>query len=283
MASWMVHLRVADKLMGKIRFVNPTEFIVGNIAPDSGVPNADWSVFTPSTTVSHFKTEKGQNILLICAAVVTIVCHYSTFLYRGLTGGAAMEYLRHNPNLLLPIYPCNVVMWGTLLYGFLKNKTSRVATFGADYLFWFGIFSTLVGMFANVDFILNPTFRDWEVTKSILAHATLLFNILLIFAFGHIKVDLIKNMTHIALSVLMMYGIGIYCNAMFEALASAESAYAVNSMFLLHSPFPALPFLRYPIIAACALVLYFLLFFVWELFAYPKGKRWYQRRQSTTP
>ena len=60
MASWMVHLRVADKLMGKIRFVSPTEFIVGNIAPDSGVPNADWSVFTPSTTVSHFKTEKGQ-------------------------------------------------------------------------------------------------------------------------------------------------------------------------------------------------------------------------------
>ena len=60
MASWMVHLRVADKLLSKNRFVNPTEFIVGNIAPDSGVPNEDWSVFTPSTKVSHFKTEKGK-------------------------------------------------------------------------------------------------------------------------------------------------------------------------------------------------------------------------------
>ena len=60
MASWMVHLRVADRLLSKIRFLSPTEFIVGNIAPDSGVPNEDWSVFTPSTKISHFKTENKK-------------------------------------------------------------------------------------------------------------------------------------------------------------------------------------------------------------------------------
>ncbi|MDE7212555.1 MAG: hypothetical protein K2O03_14080, partial [Lachnospiraceae bacterium] len=32
------------------------EFIFGNIAPDSGVPNADWSAFTPSSDISHFRT-----------------------------------------------------------------------------------------------------------------------------------------------------------------------------------------------------------------------------------
>ncbi|MGM9550497.1 MAG: zinc dependent phospholipase C family protein [Faecousia sp.] len=57
MASWMVHLRVADKLLDQIPKLSPVEFIVGNIAPDSGVPNDDWSQFTPSTLVSHFKTE----------------------------------------------------------------------------------------------------------------------------------------------------------------------------------------------------------------------------------
>lgn len=56
MASWMVHLRVADKLLDRIEGITETEFIVGNIAPDSGVPNADWTVFTPSKDVSHFKT-----------------------------------------------------------------------------------------------------------------------------------------------------------------------------------------------------------------------------------
>lgn len=56
MASWMVHLRIADKLLDQIQDLSPIEFIVGNIAPDSGVPNEDWSSFTPSYTVSHFKT-----------------------------------------------------------------------------------------------------------------------------------------------------------------------------------------------------------------------------------
>lgn len=59
MASWMVHLRIADRLLDRIGGLGPVEFIVGNIAPDSGVPNGDWSVFTPSTRISHFRT-KGK-------------------------------------------------------------------------------------------------------------------------------------------------------------------------------------------------------------------------------
>ena len=60
MASWMVHLRIADKLLDKIPNLSPVEFIVGNIAPDSGVPNEDWSEFTPDTKTSHFKTGKRK-------------------------------------------------------------------------------------------------------------------------------------------------------------------------------------------------------------------------------
>lgn len=60
MASWMVHLRIADKLLDLLPGLSPVEFIVGNIAPDSGVPNADWSSFTPNTTVSHFKTPEKK-------------------------------------------------------------------------------------------------------------------------------------------------------------------------------------------------------------------------------
>lgn len=56
MATWMVHLRLADRLIDEISDLSYTEFVVGNIAPDSGVPNEDWSVFTPSGDVSHFKT-----------------------------------------------------------------------------------------------------------------------------------------------------------------------------------------------------------------------------------
>lgn len=55
MASWMVHLRIADRLLDMLPNLSATEFIVGNIAPDSGVPNADWSAFTPNKNISHFK------------------------------------------------------------------------------------------------------------------------------------------------------------------------------------------------------------------------------------
>ncbi len=62
MASWIVHLRIADKLLDEIPDLAPREFVVGNIAPDSGVPNEDWSRFTPSGDVSHFKTTDADGL-----------------------------------------------------------------------------------------------------------------------------------------------------------------------------------------------------------------------------
>ena len=98
----------------------------------------------------YAKKEQSQNIVLLLAALLTILCHYSSILYHYLKTGSAMEFLRNNPNLLFPIYPCNVVMWGCLIFGLSKNKKSKVALFLADYLFWFGIVSTTVGMFSII-------------------------------------------------------------------------------------------------------------------------------------
>ena len=58
MASWMIHLRVADRLMDKIRGLDATAFVMGNIAPDSGMPNADWTAYSPPKAVSHYKTHQ---------------------------------------------------------------------------------------------------------------------------------------------------------------------------------------------------------------------------------
>ena len=153
----------------------------------------------------YVKTNKTKNLIFFLSAILTIICHYSSFLYLCFTKGDALGYLKTNPNLLLPIYPCNVVMWGCLIFGIFRNKETKFMKFLADYLFWFGIFSTLVGMFANVDFINNPTFKDYEVTKSIVAHITLLFNVLLIKSFGYIKVNLFKNIFHLLIAIVMMY------------------------------------------------------------------------------
>ena len=223
------------------------------------------------------KQERTQNIILVAAAIFTILFHYSTFGFKLFTGGDAMEYLSQTPNLILPIYPCNVVMWSALIFGFLKNKKSRVGSFFADYLFWFGIISTLVGMFANVDFIKNPTLADYENFKSIAAHATLLFNDLLIPLFGYIKIDVKRNITNIIISIFQMAVIGCYCNLVFHALASEVIAYDVNSMFLIHSPFDKLSFLTYPVIALIAIPIYFSVFVICDLCAHKKRDRFYNK------
>ena len=208
----------------------------------------------------YVKSARAQNVLLLSVAAFTVLFHYSAFILRLFGAGDAIAYLKENPNLILPIYPCNLVMWLALVFGFLKNKKSRFAAFVADYIFWFGIISTLVGMFANVDFIRNPTFADYENVKSVGAHATLLFNVLLLPFFGHIKIDVKRNIKSIAISIVGMAVVGVYCNLLFSALASPEVAYDVNSMFLLHSPFDGIPFLTYPVIALLALPLYLGLF-----------------------
>jgi len=59
MATWITHMRIAEHFMNTYASLNNDEFLVGNIAPDSGVPNEDWSVFTPDGNVSHWRGESG--------------------------------------------------------------------------------------------------------------------------------------------------------------------------------------------------------------------------------
>ena len=204
----------------------------------------------------YVKGERAQNILLITAAAVTIIFHYSSFIFKLISGSGAIEYLTQNPNLLLPIYPCNVVMWSALIFALLKNKRSRLGIILGDYIFWFGIISTLVGMFANVDFINNPTLANYENIKSIGAHATLLFNVILIPMFGYVKTDVKRNMRSILISIVAMALIGGYCNLLLSAIGSRELAYSTNSMFLIHSPFDGVKFLIYPVIVLVAIPIY---------------------------
>lgn len=54
MATWLSHLRIAENLIKKYDFSEEKAFVIGNIAPDSGVPNKDWSAFNPPKEVTHW-------------------------------------------------------------------------------------------------------------------------------------------------------------------------------------------------------------------------------------
>jgi hypothetical protein len=55
MASWIVHLRIAEDLLARIPALDESMFAVGNIAPDSGIPDEKWENFSPPPMVTHFQ------------------------------------------------------------------------------------------------------------------------------------------------------------------------------------------------------------------------------------
>jgi hypothetical protein len=54
MATWIMHLRLAELLLEEIDGLDASSFAIGSIAPDSGIPDEKWEKFTPPPQVTHF-------------------------------------------------------------------------------------------------------------------------------------------------------------------------------------------------------------------------------------
>ncbi|MCB2178910.1 hypothetical protein KQH61_05800 [bacterium] len=57
MASWIVHLRIAEKLLEKIPGLDAAQFAIGHVAPDSGVLAENRETFDPPYHLTHFTAE----------------------------------------------------------------------------------------------------------------------------------------------------------------------------------------------------------------------------------
>lgn len=60
MASWLTHLRVAEKIKQKVSEIDFPYLIIGSIAPDSGVPDESQRNYTPSKEVTHCRYQKDD-------------------------------------------------------------------------------------------------------------------------------------------------------------------------------------------------------------------------------
>src|SRR5689334_6010474 len=54
MGTWIAHLRIAENLLPQFPEVDEVTFAFGNLSPDSGIPNEDWTQFDPPKEVTHF-------------------------------------------------------------------------------------------------------------------------------------------------------------------------------------------------------------------------------------
>ncbi|MGN1082363.1 MAG: zinc dependent phospholipase C family protein, partial [Candidatus Avispirillum sp.] len=102
MASWMIHLRVADTLLSQLDGISGTEFIMGNIAPDSGVPNDDWSKFTPGKDISHF-FEEDENSHKRISIQKYINRHFTKEMQKGYSREQYSFYLGYLVHLMTDI------------------------------------------------------------------------------------------------------------------------------------------------------------------------------------
>jgi hypothetical protein len=64
MATWITHLRITENLLATIPALVAEDFAVGNIAPDSGIPDEKWEKFTPPSEVTHFQAPLGAHYQL---------------------------------------------------------------------------------------------------------------------------------------------------------------------------------------------------------------------------
>lgn len=82
------------------------------------------------------KTDKAKRIWIIAAVCGTVLIHYSSIVYHAIGHAVApdqistvLNFVECNPNLVLPIYPCNVVMWLCLILHFYRKKTLKPIDF----------------------------------------------------------------------------------------------------------------------------------------------------------
>jgi hypothetical protein len=126
MASWMVHFRIGDKLIDNIAELQIEPYIVGNIGPDCGEPNEDWSVFTPSSDITHW-APNGKKAF----------CNYEKF-YN--------TYIKHNGTS-----NCN------LEFGNVSNENSI-----DKWSFYLGYYIHLITDVLWVKEIARPTMEQWN-------------------------------------------------------------------------------------------------------------------------
>lgn len=60
MATWIAHLRIAENILKNMDDLDSIAFILGNVGPDSGVPNEDWSSFNPPKKITHWIDEENN-------------------------------------------------------------------------------------------------------------------------------------------------------------------------------------------------------------------------------
>ena len=211
------------------------------------------------------KDQHSKNFILKFSAIITVMIHYSNlWVDYFVTGGNATIENNH----ILPVYPCNVVMWMLLVASLLQNKKRLLFQVLSEFCFYGGTICGIVGIVLNVNFGHTPTLADYDILKGLLSHSTMLFGCLymLVGRFIRIRVFNAVSVT-IGLGTFVICGVGV--NMLYEHFGMTPP----DGMFLKSNPYTTVS----PVILGIwAIIILFFGLAIWEL-RLPKEDRWYSK------
>lgn len=213
------------------------------------------------------KSEKVKDLVLKCVAVAVVVIHYSSLYvdYFSNNGEAMIEN-----NMILPVYPCNIIMWLLLIVAFMKNKESSIYKMLSEFTFIGGTFCGVIGVVFNINFLNNPSLADYDILKGLISHSVMIFGTVYLFVFKYVKLETIRTTKSIFWGLLIFTICGGITNLLFVIFDIPS----VNAMFMLEPPIESMPFFNFFTIGILGLILSFIGLNIYEGFTKPKEDRW---------
>lgn len=213
------------------------------------------------------RKDSTKDIVLKSVSIAVVAIHFSSLYvdFFANKGEAVIESTQ-----LLPIYPCNIIMWLLVIVAFMKNKESNLYKTLSEFTFLGGTFCGVIGVLFNINFLNNPDIFDYDIFKGLISHTVMVFGTIYLCVFNYVKIEVARTTKSIFWGLVLFVALGFTINTLY-AIFDIPS---VNAMFMLEPPLAALPFFNFFTIGILGIVLVFVGLNIYERFALPKEERW---------
>ena len=180
MPTWANHFRIADKLLPHIQNLNTDYFVIGNIAPDCGIPTGRPGEYAPPTGATHFTKEYLYSKKTDC----NYACIYEKYIRDETDRNKRSFFIGYYAHLFADCYYANhlFVPIETQYGDFRKNEVLRQTVAAErnniDFLFFQNNVSPSFELFRRCDGFHEP-YPEWyqndEISrqmKNIVRHYT---------------------------------------------------------------------------------------------------------------
>ena len=218
------------------------------------------------------KNQRIKDRILKISALLTVAIHYSILYVDFFTTGKA----ELDNTMLLPVYPCNVVMWLLVIVSFMKNRRGRVYEMLAVSTFYIGIVGGIVGVLFNEIYLSNPTFGDWDVLNGLLSHSTMTFGCIYLLVGGYINIR-VKNVMSVVGGLLILLADGMLVISLYKLFNMDPP----NCMYLLENPFPQIKWFNPLVLGGIGVCVVFIITAMYEQIALVEENRWYSKSKES--